>query len=292
MVFTGFWRFEDFIVQPALGLSHLELARRIFLDNNNMARALLYDILFAGLYIFFSSGTLLLGFFQTKQSLEKIPKELTIVLITGLISTCIAGFFFLQETGGANTSQFLISISIVGAFYASLTISWWTRKGFSPFLIILCSIIVLLTSTRVIYNTYTNVQKMITTTGTFVSLDMWNAYRYIATTEKESIVLLYDDSTMDCLFITFIGNRSTFLCTSGMPGVIDDATLAKRNKVKQTIFFEKDTALVKQKLSANNISYIFILKNNIKETTLENLGLPIAYETDDMVIYKILTEWR
>ena len=121
-MFTGFWRFEDFVVQPVLGLSRLELARRVFLDHNNIVRALLYDLFFAFLYIFFSAGTLLLGLFQTKRSIQKIPGDFTIVLVAGLISTCIAGFFFIQKTGGANTSQFLISIYIVGAIYSSLAV--------------------------------------------------------------------------------------------------------------------------------------------------------------------------
>lgn len=288
LAFTGFWRFEDFIVQPVLGLSHLELARRVFLENYDMLRAFLYDLFFAFLYIVFSSGTVLLGFFQTKRSMQKIPRGFTIVLVTGLISTCIAGFFFLQKTGGANSSQFLISIYIVGAIYASLAISWWTRRLAPRILLIVSIAVILFTSTRVIHDTYDRVQRIINLNGVFISNGLWNTYRYFATTHKESVVLVYDDSTPDCLFITFIGARATYTCMSGLYGAIKDVSLTERSKVRRVILYGKDLSIARGKLLANNISYIFIPKEKVKETNIENMNLPLVYETDHIAIYKTL----
>lgn len=286
LVYTGFWRFEDFIVQPVLGLSHLELARRIFLDNHNLIRAFSYDLLFAFLYIVFSSGALLLGIFQTKESIKALPKELHIVLITGLITTCIAGFFFLQTTGGANSSQFLISLYIVGAIYASLAIAYRTRTlPFLP-LVITSALIIFFTSTRVIHYTYAHIQRMLDNIGIVLSPELLGAYQYFAETEKNSVVFVSNDSTTDCLFITFIGKRTTHTCMSGLPAAIPDTVLAEKAKERQTILFGKDMSAIIDILEKNNITHIFIPKKDIGETTIPLLHFPLVYETDTIAIYK------
>lgn len=288
LVFTGFWRFEDFVVQPALGISHLELARRVFLDHGNFPRAYLYDLFFGFLYIFFSAGTLLLGFIQTKDSLRNIPKELTIVLVSGLITTSAAGFFFLQQTGGANSSQFLISIYIVGAIYAAISISRWTAKLPSGFYIVISTIIILLTSTRVVYQTYRGMTRILNRSGVVIDNDALGAYAYIATTEKNSVILTYDDTSIDCLFITIIGNRPTYTCNAGIPGVIEEKILAQRNTVRQTIFFGNNLSAAQKELQANGISYIYLPKDKIRGTNMEKLHLQEVYKSHFTVLYKVL----
>ncbi len=288
LVFTGFWRFEDFIVQPALGAAKLELARRVFLDHYDFIRAFFYDILFGLFYIVFSTGTLLVGFLQTKSSLQKIPKELAIVLITGLISTCAAGFFFLQTTGGANSSQFLISIYIVGSIYAALAVSSFTKK--LPLLpaVIVSVLIITLTSTRVLYETYLQGVHLTHKSGVFIQNDTVRAYTYFSTTPKDSVVIVYNDASMDCLLITFIGERSTYSCTIGMPGVISDRILSLRSSVQEAIFFGKNLTYVEQELKRNAISYLYVPKDSVKNTNIGKLNLQKVYETNAAIIYKVL----
>ena len=192
----------------------------------------------------------------------------------------------MQETGGANSSQFLISIYIAGALYAGLAISWWTRKLPSVLLFAVSILIICFTSTRVIHDTYVRMEKILNTIGVVIPPEDLSAYQYFAKTEKGSTILVFNDSDLDCLFIPIFGARSTFTCTSGMPGVLSPSLLAERNRIKETVFFEKDPATVKQALSANNISYVSIPKKNVQETTMSTLSLPVVFETDRIAIYK------
>ncbi len=237
LVFSGFWRFEDFVVQPSLGLSHLELARRSLFEQYDVIRASLYDVLFGFLYIFFSTGTLLMGLLQTRGSLQRIPKDFITLLVGGLLCTGISGFFFLQQTGGANSSQFLISIYIVGTIFAALSVSWWLNKF--PRLIALTAaiVIILLTSARTVYATYRQMERTITREGLLIPNDILQAYIYFSGTKQGSVIMVYDDTNLDCLLITIFGNRPTYTCTAGLPGVISDELLLQRYDIKNNIFF-------------------------------------------------------
>ena len=287
LIFTGFWRFEDFVVQPSLGISSLELARRVFVDHYDFVRAYLYDIFFAFLYLFFSSGTLLLGLIQTKESIRKIPNHFTVLMVTGLVSTCFAGFFYIQNTGGANSSQFLISIYIVGTLYAALAVSR-LMQGFRSMLAITVGLLIVLgTTTRVLHDTYQRIIGIKNGQGVFVSNDTLKSYKFFTTTDKNSVVMMYDDSSLDCLFITFIGKRPTYSCLIGMPGVIGDSIIKERNTVKETVFFGKDVNHGKKELKSNKISYIYIQKDKAGQTNIEKLNLPIVYDSGKIVIYRV-----
>jgi hypothetical protein len=281
LVFAGFWRFEDFIVQPVLGLSRLELARRVYLENFNYIKVIAYDLLFAFLYIVFSCGTLLIGLIQTKRSTQKIPKEFAIVTITGLIGTSIAGFFFLQNTGGANSSQFLISIYAIGTIYAALAVRHW--KPFLP----LSMLIIVLTSGRVTYSTIHHIQKIQHHAGVFIPQTELAGYSFFTGTDKNAIILMYEDAALDCLYVTFLGNRPTYSCTAGLPGVISDDVVSTRRNVKQTIFFSTDITKARNELRQNGITHIYIPKEKVRDTNIDELCLPLVFQTPRVAIYAV-----
>lgn len=287
LVFTGFWRFEDFATQQVLGLSSLELARRIFLDNNNYLRAIIYDIGFGLSYVFFSAGILILGFLQTKKSLEKIPKEFILVTVSGLIATSLAGFFFIQKTGGSNSSQFLISIYIIGSIYAALSISWLIHKISSrtiSYLVI--ALFMLITSARVTHDTIFRIENIISKTGTFIDNESLNSYRYFANTKNDSVVMVFEESSLDCILITFIGNRSTYSCTSGAPAD-RGINLETRLHLKNILLSEKNPADKKLTLKKAGISHLYILKNSENIASIEKNKLLKVYENKKVVIYNL-----
>ena len=106
MYFTGLSLFENFIVQPWMMLDRLELARRIYLEHRSWLRVIQYEVIFAFIFIATVFGTKLLGLFQTRKSLSRLPIELHIFLISGMAVSVILGLFFQQYTGGSNTFNF------------------------------------------------------------------------------------------------------------------------------------------------------------------------------------------
>ncbi len=65
--FTSLWRFENFIVQPALGLDRLELARVIYIQHHSWLRVAQYELIFFFLYMFYIFGTKLIGVIQIRK---------------------------------------------------------------------------------------------------------------------------------------------------------------------------------------------------------------------------------
>lgn len=286
LVFTGFWRFEDFIVQPSLQMSNFELARRVYLENDNYVKVLIYDLFFGFLYIFFSAGVLILGIFQTKNSLKKIPKDLNTVLLVGLLTTCVAGFFFIQQTGGANSSQFLISIYVIGVVYAALMISWWQNKIPKKIGLLLSFFLILLISGRVFHDTNVRIDRIFNRTGFNIDNDKLESYNFFNNTSTNSIVMVSDESTLDCLYIIFIGNRSTYNCSSGLPGVIDEYELTRRKNVKNNILYGEDFEKVRKEIKLNKINYLYVPKNEENKTNIEKLELIRVFETSSISVYR------
>ena len=285
LIFSGFWRFEDFAAQPVLGISSLELARRVYLNHKSLIRVLEYDLIFGFLYIFFSSGILLVGLAQTKNSLKKLSTDFNIMAISGLLISCIFGFFFLQKTGGANSSQFLISIYIIGSIYAALAISYWTKRVNKKVALVIMILLILIASTRVLHDTYFRIENIANKTGLVLNNSKLNSYKYLATISNNNIVLTFGEGT-DCIFINFIGNKSTFDCNVGAP-VDRGVDLSKRSKIKQYIFSNNNNIKTRQLILANNISYIYIPNDKSIENNIKSLGFVKLYQNSSSAIYKV-----
>jgi hypothetical protein len=265
LVYTGTWRFENFIVQVPLGLSHLENARLVYLAHNNWLRVVQHEIIFALLYIVFVFGTITLGVFQTKKSLRLFPKELNFFLLTGIFTSAILGFFFIQKTGGANSVQFLISIQILGSIYAALACTYWINKFNTSLRILLISLVVLITIPSVTYATITNFSYIKNFGGILISKNELQAFEYLKRYAPPEKVIL--TSTINgCLIVTILTNHPLFVCNDGAPpdrGVDTPTKLALAN----SILTGKDPKLVQTLLKENNISYIHLRSH-------ESLGIP------------------
>src|SRR5581483_10218952 len=118
-LFSGFWRFEDFITNPTVGTSRLELARRIYFAHKSWLRVLQYEFIFVLLYFFSQFGTKVLAFFQSKKSLSLFPKEMHIFLLSGSLVSFILGGFFLEKTGGVNEFNFVVTLYYIASFYSA-----------------------------------------------------------------------------------------------------------------------------------------------------------------------------
>jgi hypothetical protein len=119
LYFTGFWRFEDFIVQPGFGLSQYELARRIFAADHKWAKAIVFDIFFGAIYVITTFGTKCLGLFQSGGSKRLLPAPVHYFFLPSLLVSFVLGLFFQQTTGGSNSFNFLVNVFVFGGLYTA-----------------------------------------------------------------------------------------------------------------------------------------------------------------------------
>lgn len=261
LYFTGFWIFENFIVQKELGLERLELARRIFADHNNWIRVWLQELLFFALFTISIFGSKLLGLLQSKKSLSLLPRELNIFLMSAILVSAIAGFFFQQKSGGANTFNFLVSVFIFGSIYTALACSYWIGKMSNKFKWVFILAVLLTTIPRVIHEWLMNSEKLLKHEGFVVdNAELAGLHFLKEKTDKDSLVFIDNkrfSMNNDSPYMSFLANRPVFF--SGK-GILDSHGIdtAKRTKIVNTIVTSTNESLVKTLLLENNIDYIYM----------------------------------
>lgn len=285
LYFTSFWIFEDYIVQPYLGLSHLELARRIFLEHNNWFRVALYEALYIVIYIPSIFGTKLIGLFQTKRSLSLFPKELNIFLLGGLAVSAVAGFFFQQTSGTSNTFNFLVSIFIIGSIYTALAINHWSKKINKKLIPVLTIIIIILTVPRVLNIWSTSMSSISKTKGALINAQQIEALNFLRyKTPKESLVLVNPDS----FFVEFLADRNVFIVGRAIIESHSYRSTWERTREAYAILNGKDSKDVKEILKQSKINYIYLPSNEILPIESKSNFLKQVFENKEIRILKVV----
>lgn len=260
LTYTGLWRFENFAASPGTNLQWLELSRLIFLADGKYHIVILFEVLFIFLYFSILFGTSNLAFLQTRKSLSVFPTEINIFLVGGLITSLIAGLFFIQKTGGANTIQFILNASLISSFYAGFAVYYWLGKFPLSLKLILALLIVNLTTSRSVYQGYDSIKQIKKHQGFEVSNSQLQAYEFFSkNTEKDSIIILpknYADSE-ESLHIPYLSNRQVYLAGSGvLKDHGHDITL--RDQIVSQVYSLDDQVKVHNILRDNNIDYLFL----------------------------------
>lgn len=217
LIYVGFWRFEDFIVQPELTLSNMELARRIYLEAGNILKTITYDLAFMFIYIIFSLGGLCIAFLNSFKNYKKLDVRLNIFLITSFIISSILGLFFIQKTGGPNSSQFLISSYLILSIYASLLLSN-LNKNTNLFIKIIVVLLFLSIFPKSIYLFINQFNKVNTKQGITLNSDYKNALIFIdENINNKSIFIIDSNLSHLCLFLPIYTIHKPYSCIHGSP---------------------------------------------------------------------------
>lgn len=256
-IFVGFWRFENFIVNPAFGLSKLELARLVYVEHGNWFRAVLLETFYIATYFIFLFGTSLIGFVQTKKSLSKFPKEITIFLVSGLVVTLILGMFFLQTTGGANTIQFILNNYFILAIFAALACSYWLQK-FKRGGFLISVIVILFTVPRVLNEGIANFTNIANRNGYIVEVAQVDTLSKISRESGPDTkialdpLMIYDNNY---LYLSLLGKRPLYL--AGIDILRDHGNIPEERIKSNAIIFKAFSSKEAQKtIKENNIHYL------------------------------------
>lgn len=260
LYYTGFWRLENFIVQPALGLDRLELARVIFSQHHNILRVLSYEFLFLVIYTLLLFGSKILGLCQTPKSLKTLPSVINLFLLPTLLINFGVGIFFQQSSGQANTFNFLVSVFIIGSIYTALAVSFWLGKLPKYLLVLTTLLIVVWTVPRIGFEVYENTRRVSQAENLVIPLSLVDAGLYLAkNTDKQSIVVVdLDFFSVDkqMPFLSFLIQRPMFL--SG-DWIVEShgVDIGKRAHVVKEVFRNGSPTVVGDFLNQNKIEYLF-----------------------------------
>lgn len=262
LIFLFPWVFRSFIVKPELGLVNMELARRIFENDNKWWRSIPYDLYFAFLYMVFNFGTLVFGLFQNKKSLSFFPGLLHIFLIPGIFITIFLGFCSSSRIGGINTIQFIIAEYFFLSFYAALSLSYWQTQipRFSRLLLIF--VVVCLIVPKAVHEGVNNFIFFQEKKGFTVSNNELSALTYLRneTNDKGVVALSPDWADKETyMHVSFMSHRSVFL--SGYQGVLEDHQIpgaTQRRVDSQTLFTTQSETLAADISKKYNIRYLYL----------------------------------
>ncbi len=287
LYFTGFWRFENLAAQPAFGLNYINNAFQIYLNHNNWIRIVEYELIFISLYFFAIFGTKLIGLIQTKKSLSLIPREINIFLLSGIITSLIAGLFFEQKTGGSNTFNFVASVFIIGSIYTALTCFYFLQKLNKQVKYVLIIIIVILTASRVGYQFISNTHSVFKNPS-FFNNNRIEAFNFIKkNTDIKSLVLVdknYFGLSALTPYISFFTNRPMYLSGDRIlrsHGII----IIDREKISNIILSSTDSARIEHSLKESGIKYI-ITANSKNFLSTASANLKSVFENQEIKILK------
>lgn len=288
-VFTGFWRFENFAAQPNFGLQQMELARYVYLEHNNWLRVLQHDLIYVAYYFIFVFGTLLIAFAQTRKSLSQFSFKIHLFLLTGFVACLLLGSFFIQKTGGANSSQFLMTVMIMMPIYTALAVSYWLTKFIKNKVIMIgiATIIIIFTIPRVVYENINNVIKLQHVTGLTISNEELEALYYLRDNlPKDAVTLQYNQS--NCIYFSFIAQRESYACIDGAPSDRAVKTLDERMKFHEAIFKEQSIQTLTALSTNKTIDYLYLPTMIYTQKEKVFKKYKIYYKNADITVLKII----
>jgi len=316
LVLAGFWQFENFIAQPGLGLIHLEMAREIYASHHNWFGVARFEFLFIVIYLIFVFGTVILGILQSKKSLSQFPKELNIFLMSGFLVCSFFGFMFIQQSGGANSVQFLISVDVLGSIYAALACYYWIGKCKGVFNYIAIAVVVFLTIPRVIDIAHVDIAKLLQPPTFVIDNNQIQALEYIKTQTPQNAIILVDNlenkpgywynpsihsitfiplntggiwEGNNSYYVSFLANRSMFIDGDIFTNSIVQShgvNTDYRISVEKTIFNDKNPRTIKKLLHTNDISYIY-LGSNTKLAKTPPPFLKTVVQNSEATVFKV-----
>lgn len=290
LVWAPFHISNDFIVQPAFGLKKLELARFVFLEHKNWIRVLQYELIFALIFFITMCGVKILAFFQSLYSLTRLGKEMIFILCFGMLSCLFIGFFFLQQSGGANTFNFIVSFWLFLSIPAALAMDYWQSKINSFKKILFVIFIIFLSLPRIISNSYSTLLEYKKLGYRFITNQELQVFDFIKSNiSKNSLFMVdpykneFDQSTP---YVAAFADRPMFF--SGKDQLANHGIdIQERFDLQNEIFRNQNPKIVGSDLLTNNINYVIFWQNDFFIATESAYFTKTVYKNAKVKVVKI-----
>ena len=226
--------------------------------------------------------------------MSRLPIELHIFLISGMVVSAILGFFFQQSTGGANTFNFLVSIFIIGSIYTALACSYWISKLHPKYKICFILFIVIFTTPRVLQETFVNIQYIQMKKGFIIDNYELNSLRYLKEKTKKDSLILVDykvfKTDAESPYISFLADRAMFLSGLGNELIAHGIDFSARKAIVDTILTNHDPKQISDNLFKYKIDYIYLSSLDNKLATEAAQFSNIVFQNQKIRILKVLND--
>ncbi len=296
LFYAGFWRVQNFIVQPWLHLLRLEQARLIYEADHKWFQVMCYNLLFTGIYIVAIFGTKIISIFNSGRSLKQVNAQLHILLIPAIIIGLFVGLFYNQETGESNTFNFLVTDFIFLSFYAALAIQYVSTKNKTLFGKIVVLAVILLTVPRPLYRTYTNIQNVIQRRGHVISKDMLDAARMIRSETGHSDIVLVDSKAFPFdakgpVFSMLVDRPMYFSGESFLYWFkTPKERILERKRITGTVLTSQNIIQVAAALKESPVDYLIVNDYLFMEATTAAVFLKSVYTAENIQVLRVLRD--
>lgn len=288
-IFSPFEIAHNFIVQPALNLSWMELRRRIYLDHGNWIRITQMEISIFFVFMMSQFGIRNFGWFGISELIKKKEKNITLLIIGGLVSILIFGSTFLQPLTIGDTFNFYVAGSL---FLCLLLVVFIGKLIQINYYMRICVILIVFCATfpRWTYRMASFLAAIHNAEPT-ISRNEFNAFDAIKNdADSDAVIAVYNIGHFDAYFayICALTDKQTYL--SGIK-ILNDRKFdyANRSRNLLELVSQTDEEKLRKIYNDEHIKYLIVYSDS-KISIQNRRMLSEFYRNNDILVYKYIKE--
>lgn len=305
------WWFVRTVIVDKLGWMDLELKRQHYVAQNTWhawLRVLQLEITAFTIFVVGNLGMRILGLYSIINNIFKgdsYKKAFEVMLMVTMLTGLVVPTFFVQKGIIYNNIQFMQYFLFIFGFYAAITvynlINFFKNKWIRFCIIVLIVMFSVPTVIGNINEFYGPGRKALAKISN-QDLEALNYLKYHSDPEAVVLTKPFNKNLKDkfpeqpkpiyawysTAYIPALTGRKVYL-TSEEQALITGYPIDARLSTMKNFFEQNDFSYNRKFLQKASIDYVYIAKNEIdKPLDMENNGLDIFFENNEVIIYKVL----
>lgn len=276
---------RNFVVQNGLGMSWMELARRVYLQHSNYLQVWRMDLTMLAIYIVSQFGIRTVGLFIFKKTIRVLTLPFWMMLYGGILFTFAFGVLFIQPVAPADIFNSFLAGSFFLSIIAAVTINNWISDKATFIKIAFFVFLISLTFPRWIYKTSMGSAYFKSSLPIVNSYEL-EAGKYL---ERETgTILVFNRGQWDSHFsyVSILAKNNTFL--SGQVIMSRHGVdLVARTKIVDSIEKSDNAVLVKELIAESRISYLYFYGRYGLKVAPDKIGAKKVFSNGTIDIYKV-----
>ncbi len=276
---------RNFVVQNGLGLSWMELARRVYLQYSNYLQVWRMDLTMLAIYIVSQFGIRTVGFLIFKKTIHVLTLPFWTMLYGGIIFAFAFGVLFIQPVAPADIFNSFLAGSFFLSIIAAVTLNNWISDKAAFIKIAFFILLISVTIPRWIYKTSIGNLYFKKTLPIIHSYEL-EAGKYLE--HEPGTILVFNHGQWDSHFsyVSILARNNTFL--SGQVIMSRHGVdLSVRSKIVESIEKSNNAVLVKTMLTENRISYLYFYGRYGLSVPAEKIDAKKVFSNGTIDIYKV-----
>lgn len=287
-VFAPFEMSRMFAVQEKLGLSFLELRRRIYVDHSNYLRQWQIDLTMLVIFLIGQFGIRNVGWLGFGIMMRR-SRHLGLFIIGGILSSLILGTFFIQPIAWADIFNAYLATSLLLWVSALCVFDLWIKKLSIAKMGILFFVVLGMTIPRWIYKTYLPVRDIFAAKPAISSEEM-AGMRYIRShTTSDEVIAVFNNGKWDSMFpyVSIYANRPMYL-SGQMILERHGIKFINRSDRMNILVSTTDVKQIRDILQKEGISILYFYGRPKLGVAIESLNVEKVFSNDSIWVYRYI----